>query len=303
MNVSIIIVNYNTRELTKNCLNSIYEQTKGINFEVIVSDNGSTDGSIEMIKSDFPQVILIENNENLGFGKANNIGAKIAKGTYLFFLNSDTVFINNAVKYFFDYAENDNQNLLLGAYLRYPDETVSTSYGTFINPFVWTLKKNIYDFYPKILEKRLSQIKEKRTVAGLNEKFIDYITAADLFVKNDVFNEIGGFDENFFMYHEDEDLGRTALKNGFKSKIISEPKIIHLESKSSKIKIKKLMVQDTSFFYYCKKWNSPFKFLLIKTFFYLVFPIRFFSKELTKLEKQEMKENIKTALKKLKEGN
>ena len=74
MDVSVIIVNFNTKELTGNCLRSVFEQTKDIDFEVIVSDNGSTDGSVEMIKTEFPQVVLIENNANLGFGAANNRG-------------------------------------------------------------------------------------------------------------------------------------------------------------------------------------------------------------------------------------
>ena len=299
MNVSVIIVNYNTKELIRNCLASIFEKTKGINFEVIVSDNGSSDGSIEMIKSDFPQVVLIENNANLGFGKANNIGVKKAKGEYLFFLNSDTVLLNNAVKFFADFAEHDSSKSLLGSYLRYLDGSVSNSYGTFINPFVWSLKKNVYDFYPKVLERRLLHIKEKRAYKKLDVRLVDYITGADLFIKKDVFETIGGFDEHFFMYHEDEDLGRVALKSGFKSKLVPEPKIVHLEGVSSKVKSKKLMIQDASFFYYCKKWNSPFKFKLIKLFFYLVFPIRLFSKELTKLEKKEMKENIKETFKNL----
>ena len=102
MDVSIIIVNYNTKDLIKNCIDSIYEQTKDIKFEIIVSDNGSVDGSIEMIKSEFPNVILIENNANLGFGTANNRGLKIAKGKYIFYLNSDTVLLNNAVKLYPD---------------------------------------------------------------------------------------------------------------------------------------------------------------------------------------------------------
>ena len=94
MDVSVIIVNYNTKVLTFNCLSSVFEMVKDIQFEVIVSDNGSTDGSIEMIKENFPQVILIENGENLGFGAANNRALKIAKGKYIFYLNSDTVLLN-----------------------------------------------------------------------------------------------------------------------------------------------------------------------------------------------------------------
>ena len=115
LDVSIIIVNYNTKELTRNCLKSVFAQTKGISFEVVVSDNGSTDGSVGMIKSEFPQVILIENNANLGFGAANNRGLKIAKGKYIFYLNSDTVLLNNAAKIFFDYWEKFPEKEKIGA--------------------------------------------------------------------------------------------------------------------------------------------------------------------------------------------
>ena len=134
MDVSIIIVNYNTKQLLADCLNSIYEQTKDINFEVIVSDNGSKDGSIEMLKADFPQVILIENNANLGFGAANNRGLAIAKGKYIFYLNSDTILLNNAVKYFFDYFEEngDKENIgALGGNLLNTQGYTTDSGGTF----------------------------------------------------------------------------------------------------------------------------------------------------------------------------
>ena len=113
--VSVVIVSYNTYELTRNCLCSVYEQTKDIDFEVIVSDNGSSDGSTDMIKEKFPSVILIENGVNLGFGAANNRALKIARGKYVFYLNSDTVLLNNAVKIFFDHWEENGAREKLGA--------------------------------------------------------------------------------------------------------------------------------------------------------------------------------------------
>ena len=133
MQVSIIIVNYNTKELLNNCLKSIYKYTKDIDFEIIVSDNGSTDNSISMLKTEFPQVIIVDNGKNLGFGAANNKGLEIAKGKYIFYLNSDTLIFNNAVKIFYDYFEaNDNGKLgALGANLLNANNQVIHSYESF----------------------------------------------------------------------------------------------------------------------------------------------------------------------------
>ena len=96
-NLSVIVVNWNTRKLLENCLFSIFKFTKGISFEVIVVDNGSIDSSPQMVKKKFPQVKLILNKENLGFTKANNQGIKVAKGKYILLLNSDTYLIENAL--------------------------------------------------------------------------------------------------------------------------------------------------------------------------------------------------------------
>ena len=96
MDLSVIIVNWNTKKLLDNCLSSIFKLTKGITFEIIVVDNGSKDGSAQMVKEKFPQVKLIPNRDNLGFTKANNQGIKIEKGKYILLLNSDTYLIENS---------------------------------------------------------------------------------------------------------------------------------------------------------------------------------------------------------------
>ena len=123
MQVSIIIVNYNTKDFLKNCLDSIYKHTTDIKYEIIVSDNGSTDGSLEMLSADYPKVRVVVNGKNLGFGAANNRALDVAKGKYIFYLNSDTLLLNNAVKLFYDYFEaHENENLgAIGANLL--DET------------------------------------------------------------------------------------------------------------------------------------------------------------------------------------
>lgn len=238
--VSIIIVNYNTCNLTRNCLKSIFEQTKDIDFEVIVSDNGSKDGSVEMIKQEYPQVILIENNANLGFGAANNRGLKIAKGKYIFYLNSDTILLNNAVKYFVDYWENSQDKFRIGALgsnLLNEKGEVIHSYGYFPKGWkeIWKLIKKINVVYIKkclalfrIDYKFLKQT--KKYIRKFGE--VEYITGADLFVKND---KSAYFDERFFLYYEETNLEFKMMQMGLSRLLIDGPKIIHLCGKSNTI--------------------------------------------------------------------
>lgn len=240
MDVSIIIVNYNTKQLLADCLNSIFEQTKGIDFEVIVSDNGSVDGSIEMLKKDFSPVILIENNANLGFGTANNRGLAIAKGKYIFYLNSDTILLNNAVKIFFDYweenGEKENIGALGGNLVNSNGEIVhSQSKFPDYKTDMHGLYHNVYGFAKLVF---FNFFLHKGIPAKINDtinpKFVgktDYIIGADLFLKN---NSDAYFDEDFFMYCEEVYLQyKLSIKNKCRL-IIDGPKIIHLEGASSK---------------------------------------------------------------------
>lgn len=245
LDVSIIIVNYNTKELTRNCLKSVFDKTNGISFEVIVSDNGSNDGSVEMIKSEFPQVVLIENNANLGFGAANNRGLKIAKGKYILYLNSDTVLLNNAVKIFFDYWENSPEKEKIGALgcvLQDDKGNVIHSGGdfpTYKKEIFRLIKENVAISVNSLLSFfHIKQIhKKKNRLLNAVSESVDYVTGADLFVRNNSFAE---FDERFFLYFEETDLQLKMDKNNLKRILISEPKIIHLEGKSNKIKVKSL---------------------------------------------------------------
>ena len=279
LDVSIIIVNYNTKQLLADCLNSIYEQTKGIDFEVIVSDNGSVDGSIEMLKTDFPQAILIENNANLGFGAANNRGLAIAKGKYIFYLNSDTILLNNAVKIFFDYWEEngDKENIgALGANLIDAKEKATRSGGDF------PIYKNelsischsIYGFSKLLflsffLNKKLPTPEKKQTI--LSHGNVDYIIGADMFLKND---ERAVFDQDFFMYYEEIFLQYKLYLQNKNRMIIDGPKIIHLEGASSKKITADIIHKEASFsaiqnkisriIYFKKTGISSFKIFILK---------------------------------------
>jgi len=245
LDVSVIIVNYNTKELTYNCLKSVFEMTKNIRFEVIVSDNGSTDGSIEMIKKDFPSVILIENNSNLGFGSANNRGLDVAKGKYIFYLNSDTILLNNAIKIFYDYWESSSDKDCIGALggilLNEYGNTIHSGGNLPSYDDILRYQKAIYFVHRRnSLLKKLhmnwfyqlcSNFRAKNDIENVQEGEIGYITGADLFLLN---NENARFDENYFLYYEETDLEFKLFEKNLKRLLINGPKIVHLTRKNNK---------------------------------------------------------------------
>lgn len=244
MDVSIIIVSYNTKKLLENCLVSVYKNTAGIDFEVIVSDNGSTDGSVEMLREKFPRVLLVENGENLGFGAANNRALPFAKGKYILYLNSDTILLNNSVRFFFDYWENngEKENLgALGCLLQDEEQLPTFSSGSFAwfdeNTLRFCIDKIrlLLSVYLKtarhfLFGYKLKTVRQSKSSHESESGFVDWIIGADLFLKN---NNLARFDENIFMYCEEIDLQYQLKKQGLKRKLIDTPKIIHLEKGSS----------------------------------------------------------------------
>lgn len=224
MDVSIIIVNYNTKEITNQCINSIFNHTFGLDFEVIVVDNFSTDGSAELFSKD-NRIKYIYSHTNLGFGKANNLGYKYSSGKYLFLLNPDTILLNNAVNIFFEEMERqDYRTACLGSILKTADGFNNHSYGTF--PTNYSLFNNILNLYFRFR-------KEKEEPKNF-PIIVDYITGADLFIRRSVIEKLGFFDEDFFMYFEETDLQYRYKKAGYKSLIIGQPEIIHLEGVSTR---------------------------------------------------------------------
>lgn len=246
IDVSIIIVNYNTKNLLKNCLASVYEKTTEINFEIFVVDNNSTDGSCEMLEETFPNVKLIKNDKNLGFGAANNIAIKQSNAKYVFLLNSDTILLNNSIKIFFDFMENKNNQQIAccGGNLYDKDLNYNCSYNFF--PSI----KEVF-FKRLYLDKFFKKYYREKIVPGfyiesnsINE--VDYVTGADMFIRKTVLNEIKGFDEDFYLYYEDSEMCSRMHKNGYKLVIIPDAKIIHLAGASSKKNEKILKIAKQS---------------------------------------------------------
>ncbi|MDR1985241.1 MAG: glycosyltransferase family 2 protein [Prevotellaceae bacterium] len=219
MDVSIIIVNYNTKTLLKQCLKSVFEKTKDIEFEIIVVDNFSADGSQQMMKVEFPNVKLIESPENLGFGRANNLGAKSATGKYLMLLNSDTILRNNAIKILFDFIDKNAKIGICGGNLFNEDKKPTHSYSS-LPCFTQELK-------------RLLLIPNRNYFNHTNKpQKVGYITGADLMIRAEIFNRLNGFDSDFFMYYEESELTYRVKKEGYKVYSVPQAEIIHLERKS-----------------------------------------------------------------------
>lgn len=209
--VSVIVINYNGKEFLKDCLESIYGQTYH-NFELILVDNGSTDGSVQFIKEKFPDTILIENKENLGFAVANNQGIEISKGKYIALLNNDTVVDRDWLKNLVTAAESSSENtgMWAGKILSLENPHIIDSVGGLIISNDGIAKGR------GRLERDIGQYDREEEV------FIPSACAA-LYRKR-MFDEVGLFDEDFFAYCEDTDLGLRARLAGWKT--ISAPKAV-----------------------------------------------------------------------------
>lgn len=268
MDVSIIIVNYNTKNLTLQCLDSIYEKTKDVSFEIIVVDNNSTDGSQELLSHD-KRIVFVEAGENLGFGKANNLGLRQAQGKYIFFLNSDTLLLNNAVKEFFIFAESQTKNIgAIGCLLTDKLGRVIHSFSEFpsIN---WVFKSVIVAHFFQLFFKKKYQLYDKADSDITLPVFqVDYVTGADLFVRRTVIDKYGAFDPDFFMYYEESEMQYRWSKNGYLSYIIKAPQIIHFEGGSQKkntdFNVDKFIRSFNSEKSYFKKTKSRYCYLLYR---------------------------------------
>ncbi|MBP1637283.1 MAG: glycosyltransferase family 2 protein [Bacteroidetes bacterium] len=295
MDVSIIIVNYNTKDLLHNCVESVYRETKEINYEIIVVDNASVDGSQEMVETLFPKVKLIKSEENLGFGKANNVAAKKATGKYLFLLNSDTELKNNAVRLFYDFMEHyTHKNVgAVGGILLNDKNIAIHSFGKFpqlyrdLNNQIKFLIVNLIGrekYYNSMVKRRIDKTR-KITTIDRDHFEVDYITGADLFLLKEVFTKFNGFDERFFMYYEETDLQLQMSRNSYKMYILSSPKIYHLEQGSFQKSIKQQLLLDKSSFIFYKKNFNIVIYTIYRIFFHIIHSLIFFDRNYTIKEK------------------
>ena len=232
IDISIVIVNWNAKSLLRDCLKSIYETTKPFSIEILVIDNGSTDGSIKMIKSHFPHVKLIENENNLGFAKANNIGINKCRGKYVCLVNSDIVVRKRCFENLFNYMGEHLDVGMSGPQLLNTDLTIQVSCKQF--PSLWNNVSRTF-FLHRLFPK--SSLFGAEEMSYFNHKSIlnvDALAGAFLMVRNDTLKHVGVLDEDFFIYSEDIDWCKRFSDNGWEIIFYPKANAIHHDGGSSK---------------------------------------------------------------------
>lgn len=223
MKLSIVILNYNVQHFLELCLRSVEAAITNIDAEIIVVDNNSKDGSCNMVKALFPKVNLIENKKNLGFSKGNNIGVLKAKGEYLCILNPDTVVAEDTFSKILNFSDSKENLGILGCKL------INGS-----GEFLPESKRNI----PKVnvaLKKILGFSKSyyANHLSKENIGKVDVLVGAFMLLKKEIYNEVGGFDEDYFMYGEDIDLSYKILKAGYNNYYYGGSTVIHYKGEST----------------------------------------------------------------------
>jgi GT2 family glycosyltransferase len=232
MDLTVVIVNWNVRELLKQCLVSIYQYTQGLEFEVFVVDNNSNDASQEMLKNDFPWVKLIANDRNRGFSAANNQALKIAQGRYALLLNPDTRLIDNSFKALVDFMDRYPQINSVAPQLVFPDGSLQRSCRHFPSLFI-DLIESMYlnEMFPKsgFFNRYKMGDWDHSCLRPVDQPF----GACLLFRRQDLLR-LDFMDESFFMYYDEVDLCYRLKKSGGSIYYLPQVKVIHAANQSSK---------------------------------------------------------------------
>jgi GT2 family glycosyltransferase len=269
MQLSVIILNYNVRYFLEQCVLSVQKALEGIDGEIIVIDNASSDDSCEMMKTKFPHIKLIENKDNLGFPKGNNIGVAQAKGEYICILNPDTVVAEDTFSKILSFVKSSEVEI------HSPNSQLPTSSsqlgiigcklidgaGNFLPeskrgvPTPWVAFTKIFGLYRLFPKVNLFNKYYAQHITENESGNVDILVGAFMVMKRDLYLEVGGFDENCFMYSDDIDLSYLVLKTGKSNYYFHEASVIHYKGEST--------VRDGT---YMKRFREAMQFFYKKHF-------------------------------------
>ncbi len=252
MDLSVIIVNWNTRDLVMESLSSLYAVTGGFSIEVFVVDNGSSDGSVEAIRAAYPGVILVENNKNIGFARANNEALRRARGKYLLLLNTDVILQEHTVAALLEFMEKTPRAGIGGAQLLNPDGTKQNSFDNFPTLLSEGLNKSLFK---KLFPKRFPS---KRLTFSLPLE-VESVIGACMMVRREAVDEVGPMDEDYFLFMEETDWCFRMRERGWRVYLIPQARAVHLQGGTAgRVKAQAKIEYYRSRYLFFKKNRSSF---------------------------------------------
>jgi len=285
MDLSIIIVSWNVKELLSRLLDSIFQYTEGISYEIIVIDNDSRDGTIDFLKTQYREQIssqqlkLIENKFNAGFAKANNQGLKIASGEFIAFMNPDMELLENSFeKTMLAIKQSPNVGVVT-ARLLYADKSLQPnlkSFPTLASQILVLLKLHHFFFWLPVLRKYFL-----KNINYAEYNYVDQVMGAFIFTRKEIIEKIGGWDEDYWLWWEDVELCRRIKDLNYDILYIPTTEIIHYEGKSFEQTsgLRKQLRFNRGLLTYFEKHHSKFSVIILHIFL----PISLFLSILTKL--------------------
>jgi GT2 family glycosyltransferase len=273
MQLSVIILNYNVRHFLELCVLSVQDALRNLDAEIIVVDNNSSDDSCAMMKQRFPKIKLIENKENLGFPKGNNRGVAQAKGEYICILNPDTVVAEDTFEKVVAFAKRQTDLGIIGCKLI--DGT-----GNFLPeskrgiPTPWVAFTKIFGLYKLFPKSKLFNQYYAQNISENETGKVEILVGAFMVMQRQLYNEIGGFDENCFMYSDDIDLSYRVLQKGKSNYYFHDTTVIHYKGEST-VKDETYMkrFQEAMNFFYNKHFKISFFFTVFMKIGILLFSL------------------------------
>lgn len=263
IDISLIIVNWNTRNLLLDCLESIYKETIKVTFEIILVDNGSTDDSVIAVKDRFPDVLVIENRENIGYAKANNQGLKCAKGRYCAIVNTDIIILDKAIEKLVEYFDSDENVGAAGPLTVNEFGNIKENFRYF--PRFWN--QFVETFFLDKIFGRFEFFHGRNVPKKYYEQTrkVENLSGCFFMIRREALEEVGLLDERFFIYGEDIDWSKRIWKTGWEIHFYPEARVIHLGGKSSIASPVRFQLEmEKSYFQYIKKHSSFPTYILYK---------------------------------------
>jgi len=269
MDLSIVIVNFNSGRFLKKAIGSIKQYTRNLNYEIIVVDNGSYDDSLNLVENIYTDIILIKNKCNVGFAKANNMALKRARGAAIVLFNPDAWLENNSFEYMYSYLMKNSDVGLVGCRFKFPDGRVQTSaysytslgkkiFHAIVGPFRGKLSiifKKYHFAIERIFPGKIIRTYSLNYLSNGEAREVDCITGACMMFRREILNSVGYLDESFFMYCEDQDFCRRHKNSGLKVMYLPSTYIIHYSGwKKNEINPFIYKKRFESLRYYCSKY-------------------------------------------------